>query len=215
MKPDIAAKIDQFFSAFKLMRYQKGQILVHAEEDPKYVYHLVKGKVKEYDITYRGDEVILNLFQPPAFFPMSYAINRTPNAFFFEADTEVELHQAPIEDTVEFLKSNPDVMYDLLARVYRGTDGLLGRMAQLMSSGARSRVLYELLIECRRFGTKDGDGYVVAVSENDLGARAGLTRETVNREMHKLKSDGLVSVTPMAIRVPDIDRLTDALRGDV
>jgi len=53
-------------------------------------------------------------------------------------------------------------------RVYSGTDGLIGRLAHLMAGTARSRVLYELLIECRRFGQPRGMGAAVALSESDL-----------------------------------------------
>ena len=43
------------------------------------------------------------------------------------------------------LQANPDVVYDLLTRLYRGLDGLLGRMSQLMAGSAKSRLMYELL----------------------------------------------------------------------
>ena len=43
-------------------------------------------------------------------------------------------------------------MYDGLSRLYTGMEGLLGRIVQLMSGGARSRLLYELAVKCRRFG---------------------------------------------------------------
>lgn len=80
----------------------------------------------------------LTYFKPPAFFPMSLAINNVSNPYIYEADTEVVVRQAPAQDVLEFVKSNPDVMLNLLSRkLYRGTDGLIGRIVQLMSGSAQ------------------------------------------------------------------------------
>jgi CRP-like cAMP-binding protein len=191
----ISQKIDKYFSKYPRRSYRKGQILVFADESPEHIFYIVKGSVCSYDISYRGDEVIVNIFKPPAFFPMSWAINRTPNRYYYKTETEAELHIVPINDALNFIKDNPDVMLDLLSRVYKGMDGLLGRIVHLMSSPAKSRLLYELIIECRRFGQKNKDGsYSLSTNEVDLAARTGLSRETISREMHRIEEEGLVTV---------------------
>ncbi len=213
MKPEVANKISDFFEQFPVRHYKKGQILIHADDDPECIFYLAVGKVKQYDLSYRGDESVLNIFKPPALFPMSFAINRTPNEYFYEADSDVELRMAPFDEVISFIQDNSDVLYDLLSRVYRGTDGILRRMAYLMSSTAKSRVLYELIIECRRFGEEESGGYVLSFNESDIGARAGLTRETVSRGMSKLKAEGLLTVTNKLIIIPDIKLLENELTG--
>lgn len=215
MDPAVGQKVDQFFGKYPLKRYAKGHMLIQAHDNPEAVFHLVVGRVKQYDISYRGDEVVLNMFQPPAFFPMSYALNRTPNVYFFQAETELELKAAPVDQVVEFLKGNPDVAYDLLRRLYRGTDGLLGRLAHLMAGSARSRVLYELLIQARRFGTKRGEGLAIPANESEIGALAGLARETVNREMNKLKREGYIAVDKNEIVVSSLDRLAESVSREL
>lgn len=208
MDVNVRSQIEDFFSGFPRRTAAKGQILIHAHDDPEAVYHLLEGRVKQYDISYRGDEVVLNTFKPPAFFPMSNAINRVPNPYFFQAETDLVYHLAPIPDTLAFLKSHPNVVYDLLSRVYSGTDGLLGRLTHLMAGSARSRVLYELLIECRRFGARRGRGVVLSLNESDIAAHAGLARETVSRELKELKGQGVVSVIKQELFVNDLEKLS-------
>lgn len=209
----VAEKIEDFFAAYPTRQFSKGHILIHAHDNPTQVFHLLEGRVKQYDISYRGDEVVLNVFKPPAFFPMSFAVNQTPNVYFFEAEEDIAVQAAPGADAVAFIKANPDVLLDLLSRVYRGTDGLIGRLTHLMAGSARSRILYEILIECRRFGTARGTGMAIALTETDIGAHAGLARETVSREIRKLKEEGMISVIKKEIWVNDIDRLSSAV-GD-
>lgn len=216
MIDDVATKIDDFFARYPVRTYSKGQILVMAGDKVGYVYNLVEGKVKQYDVTYRGDEVILNIFKPPAFFPMSLAINKAENPYIYEADTALKLRQAPADEAVAFIKDNPDVMFDLLSRVYRGADGLLGRMTHLMGSSAKSRLIYELLLEGRRFGKLGKDGScTIDISEKDLGARAGLSRETVSRELHKLKAEKLVTLGPKHIGITSLPKLEKKLGQEV
>lgn len=201
-------KVETFFKAYPLRKYPKGQIIIYAREGTDLVYYLTKGKVKTYDISYRGDEVILNLYKPPAFFPMSIALNHADNTYFYETEEDSEVRCAPATEVVAFLEANPDVTFDLLRRLYRGLDGLMGRISHLMAGSAHSRILYELLLEARRFGTERPDGgYTLGLSEKDLGARAGLSRETVNRELHKLKEQGLITVGRNDMVIPDLARI--------
>jgi len=208
MPDTVNDKIDAAFSKYPKRSYPKGQILIFVDESPEYVFYITKGRVRKYDVSYRGDEAIVNIFKPPAFFPMSEAINHTPNKYFYKTETEAEVHIVPFEAAVQFLKDNPDVMLDLLARIYRGMDGLLGRLLHLMSGSAKSRLLYELLIESRRFGKKnDQGGCALDVTEVDLAARSGLSRETVSREMKRIKADGLVSVSSKGITIKNLKEL--------
>jgi CRP-like cAMP-binding protein len=205
------SKVNQFFSGYPIQKYKKNQVLLQAGDNPKHVYYVISGKIKEYDITYRGDEAIVNIFKAPAFFPMSYAMNKTPNEFFFETDSAVELRMAPIDDVLSFVKANPEVLYDLLVRVYRGTDGLLKRLTHLMASPAKARITHELIVECLRFGTKRGASYSIDLTESDIGARAGLARETVSRELHKLVGDDLIDISNGHIKVLNLQKLRDSL----
>lgn len=212
METSVTNTIEKFFSQYRVRKYPRGQILIFNGDDTDVIYNLVSGRVKQYDVTYRGDEVILNVFKPPAFFPMSMAINKAPNPYIYEAETDIEVRQAPVNATLAFLKSNPDVVFDLLSRVYRGLDGILVRMVYLMASSAKGRLTFELLMTCRRFGEKNEDGsYTIAMNETDLAARAGLSRETVSREMKKLEKDDLVSIESGKIIVKDFAKLEEKL----
>ncbi len=217
MATEIEQKIADHFSKYPKRSYPKGQILVFADEDPEHIFYIIKGKVRQYDVSYRGDEVIVNIFMPPAFFPMSWAINKTKNKYFFKTEADTELHIVPPEDALEFVKSNPDVLLDLLSRLYRGVDGLMGRMVHLMSGTANSRLIYELIIESRRLKKADGaqDSYTLSTNEGGFAARSGLSRETISREMHKLKTEGLVKVTPRGIVVKDLTKLEHKLGAEL
>jgi CRP/FNR family cyclic AMP-dependent transcriptional regulator len=212
MNSSIQAKIDQFFSQFPTRKYEKGQNMIFAGDDPQYIFYLVEGNVRQYDISHRGDEIVVNVFKPHAFFPMSWAINKTPNDFFFAAASDVTVRLAKPKTVIDFVKQNPDILFDLLSRVYRGTDGLLGRLVRLMSASAANRLTFELLVECRRFGKhKKDDSCVIEINETELAARAGLSRETISREIQKLAKDYLVEVSHGQVIIKNVSDLEQKL----
>lgn len=201
-------KIRRHFSKYPKRSYPKNQIVIFGGENPENVYYITRGKVRQYDISYRGEEVVVNIFKTTAFFPMSCAINQTGNQYFYKTETDTTLHVIPAEAALQFIKDNPDVMLDLLRRLCRGMDGVLARMVHLMSGTARSRLAYELVIECRRFsGAQRKNDYLLEVSESDLAARSGLSRETVSREMKQLKAAKLVTISKQGIRINDVSAL--------
>lgn len=204
----IAEKVKTFFGGFPSKRYQKGQIIVQPDRPLDQVFYLTEGVVTQYDISSTGNEVVVNVYQPGAFFPVSTAINKVPNTYFFEADSSVALHVAGADEVVKFLQSSPDITFDLLSRVYRGTDGLMRRMAHLMGGSARTRLLFELINSSHRFGkATDGDQIQLSLSENDFAKRTGLSRETVSRMMKELKNDGLVTMTTKGVVITSLARL--------
>jgi CRP/FNR family transcriptional regulator, dissimilatory nitrate respiration regulator len=191
----IQQKVGDFFAHYRRKEYTKHQILVLAGDNPPGIFYLREGLVGQYDVSPTGEKTVVNVFKPGAFFPMSWALNGTANEYFYEAFTDIKVVLAPAPDTVAFLERNPDVTLDLLKRVYRGADGLLRRTAHLMGGTARSRVLYELLNSTRRFTPhRPEKECILPFSEQDLATRTGLVRETVNRELRKLKDSGIIRV---------------------
>jgi CRP-like cAMP-binding protein len=205
-------KVQDFFEKYPLCHYEKGDVLIFAGDAPATILYIVNGSVRQYDISESGDEIVVNVFKPGAFFPMSYAINKTHNDYFFDAAVRTTVRQAPLDEALQFVKSEPEVLFDLLARVYRGTDGLLRRQAHLMGGSAANRLLFELIILCHRFGSADKKGGVrIEIPESELAARTGLTRETVNRRLRTLKSEGLVRVGSGEIVIANVSSLEEKL----
>jgi CRP-like cAMP-binding protein len=209
---DVLNQIDHFFSGYPKRSYPKGQILVFAGEKPTHIFYIKRGRVRKYDVSYRGDEVIVNVFKPPAFFEVDWALNHTFNKYFFKTETSSDFHIAPLNDINKLLNDNPKVTLDLIKRVYRGVEGIQGRLVHLMSGTAKSRLIYEILIECKRFSNIEEDGsYKLDITEADIAARTGLSRETVSRELQSIKKEGIIKSSSRGVIVKDIKILENKI----
>ena len=203
----VSQKLQDFFKSYPPRTYKKGEIIIFAGENPKGIIFLKSGQVAQYHISDSGQKVILNIFKPGAFFPMSWAVNHTENNYFYEAASQVECRIAPPQDVLNLLNENHDITFDLLSRVYRGTDGLLQRMSELMVGSARSRLLLEILISAYRFGNVRGNSAEVSIKTTDLAQRTGITRETASRELNQLARDGVISKAKGKIIIDNLENL--------
>ena len=211
MEDDVETKIETFFRQHSVKSYKKGQVLLLSNETPTHAYYLLEGRVKQYEITYKGSEIIVNTFSPGAYFMVLTALTDLPNLYYFSAETDVKLLCAPAEDVAAFVNNNPDVMKDLLVRVYVVMENLLRRMTHLMSGSARGRVIYEILLDVRGSGEgKKKNVRKLSITESELASRAGLSRETVSREVSFLKKKGLLS-SSSKITIVDFSLLEKAL----
>lgn len=205
--------LDDFFSKYPVKQYNKGQLLIYAHEDPTGIFYLESGKVRKYDIGPDGDEVVLNVFKSKIFFPITWAINKTPNKYFFEAATPIEVRRAPVDELNKYLDTHPEVVYGLLRQVHSGMEAAQRRVVLLMGGDAHDRLLFELLIEGRRSGEMRSDGScVITVGLSDLAQRAGLTRETISRELGKIiQSNDLISRQGRSLVIRDFQALEEQL----
>lgn len=205
---EIRDTVAAFFDQYPTQVYTKRELLLRAEEPVHAVFYILEGRVSQYDITPNGNEVVVNVFKQGAFFPMSSVINDTENQYFFEASLRTQVRVAPKADVIQFLRDNPDVLFDLLARVYRGVDGVLRRMAHLMGGDAKSRLIFELLNATYRFGEQQPDGSIrVRLAESDLAKHSGLARETVSRLLQDLKTAHLIETSYRGISVKSVTDL--------
>jgi CRP-like cAMP-binding protein len=212
MKPATHHAINAFYDQYPERQYKKGHVLITPGETVEYAYLLIKGKIKVYDVSYRGEEIIITNRIPPAMFPVSVVINSAPTRYIYEATTDIVIRQAPTAELRQFLDTNPEVVLDLLSHIYTILDSVLERMVHYITSNAKSKLIYAIISECREFGTLQEDGsYRIDVNEKELGSRAGLSRETVSREARSLKRLKLVEVHHNYLIVRNLAQLEEHL----
>lgn len=214
MKGTITDQMARTLTSYPHRRYPKGQIVLFADEVPDYVYFIAEGRVREYYVSYRGEEVVVDVIKAPGLFPLSWGLNLTPNQYFYKTETPANVYLIPAHDLLSFMWENPGFAIDILSKTYRAIDAMLGRMVQLMSGTAKSRVMYELVMESKRFSkVLPNRSRVLSVNESDIAARSGLTRETVCREVRKLRESHTVDIRNNVIVVNNLSALERRLKS--
>jgi CRP-like cAMP-binding protein len=207
---DLSVKIKQFFSEYKLIGYKSKEVIIHQSDEPTGVYFLKSGFVKMNTILKNGNELTLNIFKPGSFFPMTWALADSPNNYVYQALTDVSLYKASRKGVVNFLKENPDVLYDLTKRVLSGLDGFLVNMTYLVIGGAASRVSSAIIVLSKRFGKVTRGRKItinIRLTHQDIANISGLTREATSVEISKLQKRKIILQTGGRIVIKDLEKL--------
>ncbi len=209
MAQDATTQVDIFFSRYPEQKKKKGTILIQPEDPANTVFYLRQGVVKQYTISPEGEESTVNMFKQFAFFPMYVVVTDLPHKHFFESITDVTYNAAPAKEVLTFVKDKPDVLLDLLRRMYIGIDGLLHRFEYSMSANSRIKTVYTILNAAYRFGEKTPHGTHIPlrITHKELATMAGTTRETLSREIKKLENEGVITIEENQIIIPDIENL--------
>lgn len=209
LNQDSLAKLDFFFRKYKLLKYKKRDLILHANDTSSSVFFIQSGYIRVYRISEQGEELTLTILKPNDFFPLTYGLNTTPNPYYLEAITPLEFWRAPQEHFLDFIKINPDVYFELTNRILIRLDGVLTRMEYLVFSNAYTKIAATLLVCAKRFGETRGENVVLQVplTHKDIATLVGITRETTSLEMKKLEHDGYVGRDGRFLIIKNMKRL--------
>ncbi len=203
-------KLDEFFFRFKKYHYKKGELILRGGDIPQGIYFIDKGYVRSYSISPEGEELTLIIYKPKDYFPMRWIFGDRANRYYYETMTGVDAGHCTREEFVDFLKSNPDVLFELTSRIITRVKGLMERMEYLAFGNAYQKVASILLICADRFGEKNNGETVIPIplTHKDIAMLVGMTRETVSIEVKKLERKGIIGYDKHLIVVKDIVKLS-------
>ena len=202
-------EFETFYKQFKDRKYKKGEILIRADDDPQGIFCLTKGYIRQYTISKTGFELTLYIHKPISYFPMVWAINGTPNVYYFEALTAVEVGRAPRDEVVNFIKDKPTLVFELMSELIEDYAESLKRIEHLVFSDAYRRVISVLLYIAKHFGEKSGNGVMIGhhFTQQDIATLVGVARETASIELVKLEKKGLTKNVDHSILIESINDL--------
>lgn len=212
MKISTISKLDALFSDSPVRHYKKGHILIFSGDTSDKFYSVLRGKIKVYDVNYRGDEVIIHKFGTPSYFPMSLVINQTGTEYIYEVEEDTDVKVINSQAVIEFLSKNPPVVLDLFANLYSVLNRVIAKYVLATTKNAKSRLIFAIINEYKKFAELDTYGArVLDISEAELAASSGLSRETVNREMKILKLKNLIVCGRRSLEVVSVNKLEEYL----
>lgn len=173
--------IEKFFS--------RGEVILHEEDTPNYLYFIYSGKVKVNQISHDGKELILAIHRQGDFFGEMAALDGKTSPATVVALEDADIAFLTREDFKKLVLSNATALREL-------TLMLCGRLreAWLMLkiaafSDAEQRVRAVLKNLGTRFGVEDSRGVILnlKLTHKDIAYIASVSRETTTRLLNNLE----------------------------
>lgn len=216
MRSDVSP-IKQLFATGQQLHYLKGQLIIHAEDMPDYVYCIKRGLVKIYSINNQGEEYVHIFYGPGEIFPMRWilGVGASWSNIFFQAATATDLYRLPTEQVLAVLQEDALLTTSLLRQVTRQFQLYADRIDNLEYKYASERLAYRLLLLAGRFGEATPAGTLLPpITQQDIANSVNLSRESANRELERLTRRGLIGRQGRRLIVRDHEALAKELHSD-
>jgi CRP-like cAMP-binding protein len=187
--------IKDLFPSATERSYDKGQIICYQGDQPQFIFFVVSGHVRYYDIDEEGNEKILHLIGPNNIFPMLYAFSVTKDVgAFYSALDKTDIIAVPLEAFRSAAETNLVFANSLIHWFLTEINQQAERISSLEKTDARIKVLYALKNLATNFGEPKGTWQQInlALTHQFIADFTGLARETVSAIMRDLDVDKII-----------------------
>jgi len=207
--------VDFFYRAGNILRYRKGELVLHAEDDSAFIFYLESGFIKVYSTNDRGEEYILMVYGPGELFPLLWLPRKARRNVHYQTLAPSTVLRARTEDLEAALREDAALSFEMIELATEQHGVFIDRINNLQYKFARERLVYYLLYLARRFGNLVDGSYEIGlrISQQVLASNINLSRESVGREMDRLERKGMVYLRGGHIVLKDIPALIGELPG--
>lgn len=205
-----AGLITQLEEQYNIESYAKKQSLYMEGRRPKFMYYVVKGKVKGYKNHEDGKEYITDIFSEGDFIGYSALIennNYDDNTVVLE---DSEILQVPREDFFQMIYGDINVANQFIRIITQNVKEKEERLLNLAYSSLRKRVARALVDIHKKFNI-DGSSNPIEISRDDIAHYVGTATESLIRTLSDFKSEKLIEIKDGKIRIINIDKLSNLL----
>jgi CRP-like cAMP-binding protein len=209
LPPAVAAEFEQLGGR---RRYGVGEALFLEGDRAGEVLLLLSGEVKISVGSVEGREVILDVLEPGSLIGELSAIDGEPRSATVMALSPVEVLAVAAEPFNRLLDRHPDVLRRLLLEVIRRLRVRVRHQLEFGAGDALGRICARLAELAGRYGQAEEDGGVVIrspVSQSELAAWTGLSREAVVKALRALRQLGWIENRGRKIIIRDVESVQD------
>jgi len=195
---------------YEVETYNKKQTLYQEGKRPRFLYCLLKGKVKGFKMHDDGKEYITNLFSEGDFMGYPALIedkNYDDNAIVLE---DAEIMQIPKEDFVQMVYGDINIAAKFIRIITRNEKEKEERLLSLAYSSLRKRVAKALVDIHGKFNTAGGSK-PIEISREDIAHYVGTATESLIRTLSDFKAEKLIEIKDGKIIISNVDKLTNLL----
>ncbi len=202
--------IQKLSAQYDVLPYSKKQFLYQEGKRPRYLYYVVKGKVKGFRTHEDGKEYITDLFSEGDFIGYSPIIEDKlyeDSAVILE---DTEILQLPREDFQKMIYNDISVAAKFIRLVTQNVKEKEERLLNLAYSSLRKRIARALVDIHNKFNA-GGPSKRIEISREDIAQYVGTATESLIRTLSDFKSEKLIEIKEGKIIVSHPDRLSNLL----
>lgn len=204
--------VNTYFSDGRILKYSKGDTIIHGFEEPNGVYIIKAGFVKAYTLTKAGQENLLLVHDTGEFVPLIWALDGShTEGLYYEAMSDVTVLKTSKEKLLSAMSDNKWLSQEILKQSVNIITNYYKRIQALELRTARQRIVAELLNLAEMFGKKHGKKVLIdaPVTHQDIANSINMTRETASRVLGLLFEEELLAQDEHIFTILDLAKLQE------
>lgn len=193
---------------FTIKTYKKNQVIYSENEQPKYLWCLLKGKVKMYKAGV-GDRVqILRLYSPVQYFGYRAYFAKELYVSAVAAVEESIIGYIPMEIVEKLIRGNMNLAMFFIHELSRNLGGSDTKIVNLTQKHIRGRLADALLQLEENYGLEDDDATLrIYMSREDLASLSNMTTANAIRTLAAFVTEKLILVDGRKIKLINKEQL--------
>lgn len=190
--------------------YGKKQVIYSEGKRPRYLFYVVKGKVKAFKTHEDGKEYITDLYSDGDYIGYPALIEEKNYDDTAVALEETELIQVPREDFQQIIYSDIHIASKFIRIITQNVKEKEERLLSLAYSSLRKRVA-KALVDIHTKFNENGSNKAIEISREDIAHYVGTATESLIRTLSDFKSEKLIEIREGKILISDMDKLKNLL----
>jgi CRP-like cAMP-binding protein len=201
--PILLSILDELPS-YRQLNYAKDEIILQPTSDQDYCYIILSGFVKVSIIDNQGSMSTLVMYSAGELFPLSWILNRPSVDVYFTAMRDCVIAKLDWHMVDDLMKRDAAIANVLMRQITDQFALYTTRISNLNFKYGRERLAYRLLLMGFRFGITDEDTNAItlpAFSQQEIAETINMSRESVNRELAHLETNGIITYSSGRITI--------------
>jgi CheY-like chemotaxis protein/CRP-like cAMP-binding protein len=204
--------LEQLAEESNVNTYNKKQLIFKEGQNPHYLYHIIKGKVKTFKTHEDGKDLVMDLYNSGDFF--GYTTLLEGGAYKENAETmeECELALIPRKDFEDLVNSNPAVARKFISLLAKNVVDKENSLLGIAYNTLRKKVAEALISLEKKYHTNKKEPFQIDISRDDLATIAGTASESLIRTLSDFKSENLIDIKSGKVIITDEKKLINLIR---
>jgi CRP-like cAMP-binding protein len=200
---------DLLSSRWRTQLYKSGQFLINADDNNRDVFFVLRGSAKATIYTDSGREVSFISVGTGDCFGEFSALDDSPRSASVVAAEECLAARIDQSNYIQLMRSHSDMTFSLLNILIGHLRDLSKRVVDFNAKNADERLHDALLELALKYQRGDADNVLIPrpPTQSELAAFIFSSRESVAREMGRMRRMGLLARQKRALEIPSVDNL--------
>lgn len=200
-----AESLNLLCAACQIIQIERGDNLFERGEDVEAFYYLIEGRLKIFAMSKDGSEKVIHIIQPGESFAEAAMFLGATAPVNTQALQKSAILLVPKSTILKLIENTPSVALQMLGGMSMRMHRLIHEIKSLALQSATERVVGYLL---QLSGDHpEAKNITLPATKQTIASLLNLTPETLSRTLAKLEQNGLISLQPNNIQIPDCSLL--------